>query len=233
MTDLSAIPSVSFTEPDTIRLISTAYIKEPALGPLADSDADRAILEDLESRTSARQAGIMPLPPGLRRNELRTEADGFGWTYINAAFCYTRPTGNRFNGAERGAWYAAWGSYASETAQAEVIWHLTRELDAVGIYENITAYRELLSGFTSQMHDLTGLPEIPCLNSDPAIAYPAGQALARSLRQEANSNGILYPSARHPEGRCLVALRPSVIQNIRQGSTRTFAWTGDRVPEVT
>jgi len=73
----------------------------------------------------------------------------------NAAFCYTRATGNRFNGPERGAWYASHGYLAVETAQAEVAWHLTRELEATGVFENVTAYRELLAGFTTRLHDPT------------------------------------------------------------------------------
>lgn len=80
--------------------------------------------------TSARRSLSMPLPGGLHPGELLTEAAGYGWTLVNAAFCYTRATGNRFNGPERGAWYAAYGKLAVETAQAEVTWHLTRELEA-------------------------------------------------------------------------------------------------------
>ena len=81
---------------------------------------------------------------GIQPGELLTEADGYGWAYANAAFCHTRPTGNPFNGPERGAWYASYGNDATDTAKAEVAWHLTRELRATGIYENITTYREML-----------------------------------------------------------------------------------------
>ena len=44
-----------------------------------------------------------------------------------------RPRGlNRFNGPNRGAWYAA---FEIETAITEVSFHLTRELDNIGVYE--------------------------------------------------------------------------------------------------
>ena len=64
-------------------------------------------------------------------------------------------TGNRFNAPERGSWYASDGDLAFGSAQAEVAWHLTRELEATGVFENVTAYRELLAGFTTRLHDPT------------------------------------------------------------------------------
>ena len=52
---------------------------------------------------TSRQQGLgMPLPAGVAREEPLSELHGYGWTYVNAAFCYTRATGNRFNGTERG-----------------------------------------------------------------------------------------------------------------------------------
>ena len=118
MIDPQAIPLRSFTEPDTIRLISTAYIDEPALRPLADDDDDLDLLERIEALTSARRGFDAPIPGGVVPDELLTEAYGYGWTYINAAFCYTRTTGNRFNGPHRGAWYATYGAHAAAAAQA-------------------------------------------------------------------------------------------------------------------
>ena len=49
----------------------------------------------------------------------------------------------------------------------------------------------------------------------------------------AGGNGLLYPSVRHDGGKCLVAFRPHLIQNIRQGDTWTFEWSGERIPTVT
>ena len=231
MIDPAVIPVVDVVEPDTVRLISTAHIDEPALAPLADTDADLATLEALEVQTSARHASGMLVPDGVDPRELLTAAAGYGWTYVNAAFCYTRLTGNRFSGPERGAWYAAHGPAAVATAQAEVAWHLTRELDAVGIYDNVTAYRELLAGFVTRLHDLSGTPDAPFLGADPETAYPAGQTLARAL-MAADANGVVYPSVRRPGGRCLAAFRPGLVQNIRQGATWTFCWSGGPIPEI-
>ena len=78
--------------------------------PLVEDLADLSLLAEVEGMTSRRQGLGMPLPAGVAREELLSELHGYGWTYVNAAFCYTRATGNRFNGPERGAWYAAWGT---------------------------------------------------------------------------------------------------------------------------
>ena len=227
----SDLEEVEFTDPATIRLISTTYIDDPAIAPLADDDDDLAILEEIEGLTSARKTATLPVPGGLTTAELLTEADGNGWTYVNAAFCCTRATGNRFNGPVRGAWYASHGKTAVETSQAEVAWHLTSELEATGVFENVTAYRELLSGFTTRIHDLGGRTEEGALSSDPSVAYPVGQSLARDVLAS-GGNGILYPSARHKKGQCLVALRPHLVQNVRQGDIWVFEWKGERTPSI-
>ena len=59
-------------------------------------------------------------------------------------------------------------------------------------------------------------PRPDCLHPDPAIGYPAGNALADQVRNEGN-NGIIYPSVRHDEGTCIVALWPTAVQLVAQG----------------
>ncbi len=218
MIDLASIPQRDFTSPTVGRLISTAYIEEPALKPLADSDAELVVLEDLEGLPSARRTTQIPRPRGIAPEELVIAAHGYGWTYVNAAFCYTRATGNRFNGVERGAWYATYGPNAVRTAQAEVAYHLTRALDATGVYDNVTAYCELLAGFTTSFHDITGLAAEAFLSSDTAVAYSAGQALLAKALLTDGSQGLLYPSVRQESGQCLAALRPHLVQSLRQGT---------------
>lgn len=226
-----AIRTVEIVEPATIRLISTAHITEPAMAPLADDAAELDFLAEIESQTSMRQDAEMPLPTGVRRSELLTEAHGYGWSYVNAAFCYTRAEGSRFNGPERGAWYAALGEDAVRTAQAEVAYHLTRELENVGVFDNVTDYRELLAGFLGVFADLRGAPDAPHLDPDTGVGHPAGQRLARRLR-EAGLPGAIYPSVRRPGGQCLAAFRPNLVQNIRQGATWRFTWSGSPTPGI-
>lgn len=232
MIGCAGLPVVDFVNGSTIRLISTAYITEPALAPLVDSEEEQRILEEVEAMTSARQGSIVSVPAGVNPDELLNQTHGFGWSYVNAAFCYTRATGNRFNGPERGAWYAAYGRSAAKTAQAEVSWHLTRELSNVGVFENVTAYRELVAGFATRFHDLRDLRDQDFLAADIDIAYPAGQALARTITQH-GGNGVLYPSVRHGSGQCLAAFRPHLVQNVRLGQTWHFEWQGTPRPAIT
>ncbi len=226
------LPLADLLEPATIRLISTAYIDEPAMRPLADDDDALAILERLEARTSMRQDADMPLPPGVRRDELLTEAHGYGWTYVNAAFCYTRPAGSRFNGSERGAWYAAFGREPARTAIAEVGHHLSRELANVGVWDNLTRYRELVAGFIGPFVDLRGRTDADYLVAEETVGHEAGQRLASELRA-AGFGGVVYPSVRCEGGTCLAAFRTTMVQNVRQGVTWELAWTGSADYAVT
>jgi hypothetical protein len=225
-------PTVDLAQRDTVRLVSTGRLKEPALLPLAADDRALDDLASLESATNARlrveEAGLPDLDP----HELVFGRAGH--TFVNAAFTHTRPpgrAGNRFNGDGRGAWYAG---LEARTALAEVAYHLTRELEAIGRFENVTDYAELIADFFGPFHDLRHVdPAEPCLDPDPAIGYPAGQALARRLRAEAASNGIVYRSVRRPGGTCLAVFRPDLVQNLREGGIWRLIWQGTRDPSVT
>jgi hypothetical protein len=143
--------------------------------------------------------------------------------FINASFAYPRATGNRFNAADRGAWYCG---FVVETAIAEVGFHLTRELNYISRYENTSEYGEMLADFIGRFHDLRAVDPAPaCLDPDPIVGYPVGQGLARELLA-VGSPGLVYPSVRHQHGTCLVAFRPSVVQNVRQGAIWRLTWAG-------
>jgi RES domain-containing protein len=222
-------PTVDLAQRDTMRLISTGRLKEPVLLPLAANHEALENIAGLESvtngRLKAQEAGLPELDP----RELVFGRAGF--TFINAAFTHTRPGGNRFNAEDRGAWYCA---FEIETAIDEVSYHLTRELEAIGRFENATDYAELIADFYGVFHDLRAIDRAnePALHGDPNVAYPAGQTLANRLRSEATSNGIVYPSARRAGGTCLVAFRPDLVQNMRQGSIWRLEWQGSPIPSV-
>jgi hypothetical protein len=167
--------------------------------------------------------------PDLDRRELVFGRSGH--TLINAAFVYTRPGGNRFNGEDRGAWYC---SFDVDTSLGEVSFHLTRELDAIGRFENVTDYAELVADFFGPFHDLRNANPLTeaALHADPSIGYPAGQALAMRLRKELGSNGLVYPSVRHAGGVCLAAFGPSLVQNLRQGGLWRLEWQGTPIPTI-
>jgi RES domain-containing protein len=222
-------PTVDLAQRDTIRLISTGRLKPPVLQALASGDGALQDLAALEGVTSGRLTGQESGLPDLDPRELVFGRPGH--SFINAAFTYTRPGGNRFNDESRGAWYCA---FDVPTAIGEVSYHLGRELEAIGRFDNVTDYAELVADLFGAFHDLrsVGSPE-PALHADPAVGYPAGQALARHLRRAASGNGIVYPSVRHPGGTCLVAFRPDLVQNLRQGAVWRLRWQGTATPTAT
>lgn len=210
-----------------VRLIAATHHKPPVLRGLVDSDDEAQILAELEGETSARLLAEREGSPALDRRELvfaRRAHDlaVYGQSHINAAFTYTRPTGNRFNGGDRGAWYAA---YDDLTAAEEVGYHRTRELSYVGVFEHEARYTALLADFIGDFPDLGESEADPALDPDPAVGYPAGQALADRLRR-AGHRGLLYPSVRRAGGRCFVAFDPGIIQNVRPGAKWTLVWSG-------
>ena len=147
---------------------------------------------------------------------------------MNAAFLYTRPGGNRFNDADRGAWYCAFDEL---TAIEEVGYHRTRELHFTRRYEDEACYQALMADFIGPFPDLRGVAPPPeCLHEDPDIGYPPGQRLARDLRQTGHG-GLLYPSVRQRQGTCFAAFEPQIVQNVRPGAKWWLKWEGR--PEFT
>ena len=220
---MTAIPVCELAQAGTVRLIPSARLHPPALDPLADSDAERDAVAEIDGFTNARlvapAGGLLDIEPG----ELLTPAYGWGHSFINAAFIYTRAGGNRFNGPERGAWYAG---FVVQTALKEVAYHLTRELIAVERFDNVTDYGELIADFIGTFHDVRSVKGTPAyLSGDTATAYPAGQRLAADLRGQ-GSRGLVYPSMRHRSGTCIAAFKPNVVQNLRQGGLWRLSWTG-------
>ena len=221
-------PLTAIAEQATVRLISTAYFKPPVLRSLVDTPAEFELLAEIEGLTNRRLKAETVGAGSLDPRETIFRA--WGHTYINAAFAYTRAEGNRFNAGDRGAWYCAFDDL---TAIAEVGFHRTRELTRIDRFEDEAVYQSLLAGFIGDFHDLRDIAgPLDCLGSDPSLAYPAGQALARDLRR-AGSRGLIYPSARRHGGVCLVAFEPHTVQNVRPGARWKLAWKGSASYTVT
>ena len=208
--------------PRAVRLVATARLRDPVLlGLVSASRLDD--LAEIEGATSARlrdERFSATSYPSHRPHA----------AFVNAAFSYFRPREmNRFNGPERGAWYAA---FAVETALAEVSYHMQRELDRVQDYRAVVDYAEIWASFAGAFVDLRGQQPPPaCLDPDPAIGYPAGNTLAAEAMAMGH-NGIVYPSVRHQRGTCLVALWPHAVQSVAQGGIWRLAWAGEKRPTV-
>jgi hypothetical protein len=146
---------------------------------------------------------------------------------VNAAFCHAHPLGARFNGPDRGAWYAG---VHLRTAQAEVGFHKSVQLAEIGRFEDSVTYDDYLADIGGELHDLRDASAFAaCLNPE---SYVASQTLASRL-VAAGSLGVIYPSVRHRGGTCVACFQPALVANVRRGQTYRFTWTGDPRPVIT
>lgn len=221
------VPTVTEAFPRTIRLVTTARLRASVLAPLVDDDEELALLGEIEGATSARMMAEQRGISGLAANELVYDVPHA--RFINASFAYAKPQQpNRFNGANRGAWYAA---LSVETCLAEVGFHLTRMLADTGVFQATVEYAEMFCSLAGDFLDLRQAPDHPSLGADTATAYPVGNRLAEHARAE-GLNGIIYPSVRHEGGTCLAALRPAAVQSVRQGAVYRMVWAGAPQPTI-
>ena len=111
--------------PRTVRLVSSARLREAVMTPLADTSEELALLAEIEAATSGR---LIAQERGLGALTASELVHGVPHArFINASFAYAKPRQPmRFSPANRGAWYAA---LVVETCIAEVGFHLTRALD--------------------------------------------------------------------------------------------------------
>lgn len=211
---------------DTHRLIPSKYSDEgdSVLAQIADDDAHLRDLFDLDHATNDRLLAENDRVLGIGIHELV-----FGVPYfriVNASFCHPHPLGSRFNGPERGAWYAA---FELETAQAEIAFHKWIELAEVGWTEEEVTYDDYLADFSAELHDLRRDKRFAdALAPD---SYVASQELAEKLL-EAGSLGVVYPSVRNARGTCVACFRPALVMNVRKGRTYRFRWEGKPKPSV-
>jgi len=208
---------------DTHRLIPSKYSPggESVLVRIADDDAHLQDIFDLDNATNERLQAEANLLPGIGIDELV-----FGLPYfriVNAAFCHAHPLGSRFNGPERGAWYAA---FDLPTAQAEIAFHKAIDLaeigwPIVGMDEEAVTYDDYLADFSAEFHDLRKDKTFAdCL--DPG-SYVASQALAEALL-DSGGLGIVYPSVRRKTGICIACFRPALVMHVRKDVTYRFTW---------
>ena len=225
--EVDGVPVATEAFPRTVRLVTTARLRDAVLRPLVDGEDELALLGEIEGATSSRLMAQQRGISGLAANELVYDVPHAH--FINASFAYARPQQpNRFNGADRGAWYAA---LAVETCLREVGFHLTRALADAGAFNAVVEYAEMFCSLAGDFVDLRLRPGHAALGPDPATAYPVGNRLADGARVE-GLNGIIYPSVRHAGGTCIAALRPAAVQSVRQGAVYRMSWRGTPDPVV-
>lgn len=214
--------------PRTVRLVTSARLRDAVMQPLVDSEDELRELAELEAATNTRLLAQNRGLGGIDATEFVYNMPHAN--FINASFAYAKPRDpGRFNGADRGAWYAA---LDVETSLAEVTFHMTEFLGQAGEYSAIVEYAEMHASFAGEFVDLRNAdPDLPCLNPDKSIGYPAGNALAEDVRAR-GLNGIIYPSVRHHGGICLAALWPHAVQSVTQGDVYRMIWDGRPEPTV-
>jgi RES domain-containing protein len=220
------LPSVADILYDsTHRLIPSRYSgqDDSVLTRLTDDVEDLSALFELEGATNDRLLGEAGLLPGITVRELV-----FGLSYshiVNAAFTHARPLGSRFNGPERGAWYAA---FTRETSELEVAYHKGKELQEIRWQEKETfTYVDFLADFRGTFHDIrTDIHFRNCLDPN---SYSASQHLARELLEQ-GSAGIIYPSVRHKAGTCIACFRPALVNNVHKGSSISISFENALAP---
>ena len=219
-------PLTTLRQLDTHHLVPSKYSEggDSVLARIADDDAHLADIFDLDHATNDRLKAENNLLPGIGIEELV-----FGvphYRMVNAAFCHAPPTGARFNGPDRGAWYAG---FDVETSQAEVAFHKAVELAEVDWWQQSVTYDDYLADFGGEYYDVRRQAEFAdCLSAD---SYVASQTLAEHLLAE-GAAGVLYPSVRAKKGDCIACFRPAMVGNVRKGARYRFTWDDEPVPLV-
>lgn len=223
---MSVPPVHRVAQRGTHRLIPAKYLPkgDSVLTLIADDDEHLRGIFELDAATNERLRGERGLLPGIGPDELLA---GVPHAHVvNATFCHAHPLGSRFNGPDRGAWYAG---FELETSQAEVAFHKSVQLAEVGRFEDTVTYDDYLADFSAAFHDLRRARGFrACLDPD---SYVESQALAERLLA-AGSLGVVYPSVRRPGGTCLACFRPALVANVRRNRTYQFTWTGSPEPDI-
>ncbi len=216
----------SIRQDDTHRLIPSRYSDEGGFRRLSEDEHQLQEIFELDGATNDRLLGEANLLPGISVHELLFAVPRAH--IVNAAFTHAHPAGSRFDGPERGAWYAA---LELETAQTEVAFHKAQELEEINWPEPESfAFHDYLADLRADFHDVRrDRRYADCL--DPS-SYVSSQRLARELLAS-GSAGIVYPSVRRSGGTCIVCFRPALVTNVRQDRTVTLTFRdAHSAPEI-
>lgn len=208
----------------TCRLIPSRYSPQGVLDLIARPE-DLDLIFELEGWTDDRIAaelGVIHLIPDDEWVVGRPLA-----SVIMAAYCHPRPEGSRFNGPNRGAWYAA---FTLAAAHGEATYHRTRELLEIGVQETSVHMRLYRANFLAAFHDIrSDIPDHSIYHSPSS--YEASQELAQRLLEH-GSNGILYRSVRHAGGECIACFRSPLVLNVKAGPHYEYVWEGAPEPRI-
>ncbi|TCZ64909.1 RES family NAD+ phosphorylase [Roseicella aquatilis] len=225
MIDPASIATSRVAWREARRIIRSRHPPIDLFEDIADPE-DWPLLIAAEMKTNPRimeTIGNLDLvPPGRR-------VSGPGASFLMAPFTHASPDRpSRFSDGRTGVLYVA---RRFETALAETIHHHERFMASTAQAPGWTSqFRELTLDVAGVLHDLRGgrAGFAPLLAPD---SYEAAQAVAARLRA-AGSDGIVYPSVRHPGGECAGLFHPDLAGNVVQGRHLDYHWDGCRVDLV-
>jgi len=210
MDGLNEVPgsrTVELTRQTTVRLIPAAIL-QPRLKLV---DGDRLITGPAFSLHNIVEESASP------SERIQVPANGVIAQRVLYSFEASTRQLNRFNApGDKGVYYAGTTLPASI---AEIQWHLENPAGAPQ-FDRTRTYRAVLAEMRGSFLDLRDA-ETKALEPDPAVSYAHGREIAR-LAREGGWDGILYPSARHPDGVCLAAFAPRTLSSIRLGQMLAF-----------
>lgn len=169
----------------------------------------RDLFDDLVEDAPGREAA---LAADLRMRRGTTGVIERGLSYSEAIaypFASDRTVASRFGDGTVRVWY---GALEEDTALAETCWHQLQQLRAIeGVTAPVTrhraVYRVHARGLFLELRGKEGEhPEL--LDED----YAATQAIAKHAAAQ-GLPGLVYPSARWPDGSCLAAFRAEPLSD--------------------
>jgi hypothetical protein len=225
VTAARTIPVARVEWKGAVRVIRSAFPPIDLFEDIADP-ADWALLISAEQKTNPRvmtTIGNLDLVPIDRR------VGGNGASYLMSPFTHVSPDRpSRFTDGSFGVLYVG---NVFETALFETIHHHARFMARTTEEPGWTSqFREIILSVDADLHDLRGsdVAQHPALSSDN---YIASQGLAASLRAD-GSDGLVYPSIRHPGGECAGLFYPDCASIPIQGRHLDYHWDGERVDLV-
>jgi hypothetical protein len=220
--DPALVPTSRVEWPGARRIIRSLYPPIDLFEDIADPE-DWPLLITAERKTNPRlmeSLGALDLVPPARR------VAGSGASWLMAPFTHvSRDRPSRLSDGGYGVLYLA---RRYETALLETMHHHARFMARTREAPGWTSqFRELVMDLDATLHDLRG--------GDPAFAlalapdsYAQSQALAEALRN-GGSDGLVWPSARDPEGECAGLFYPDLAPAPRQGRHLDYHWDGAQV----
>jgi hypothetical protein len=205
------------------RIIATRFPTKHLFEGVAPKD-DWDSLERLANLTSPR---VQQSEQGWGLFKPGDCATGDGASLVMAPFAYLNPEGSRFTDGTYGAYYAG---RDLRTAIDETVYH-AQKFAREGRLPPMTFEKQVLEArIGGHFHDLRkSLPDKKILSPD---SYAVSRLFARKLREQENSNGIVYPSVRSSGGECVAVFLPRLVSECRRTRHLAYVWNGSSIRDV-